>query len=64
MDNAKGGLMVCYQNGNVIWLNPETGVLVSKVELGQPINHEPLLKGGKMYFGGVDGTIHIVDQPK
>ena len=62
--DAKGGLMLCYQNGNVIWLNPETGVLVSKVELGQPINHEPLFKGGKMYFGGVDGTIHIVDQPK
>ena len=62
--NANGRLMLCYQNGNVVWLAAETGKLISKVDLGQPINHRPLLKGDKMYFGGMDGTIHIVDQPK
>ncbi|MDA7906306.1 PQQ-binding-like beta-propeller repeat protein [Mariniblastus sp.] len=62
--NTNGRLMLCFQNGNVVWLDPETGKLVSQIDLGQPINHRPLLKGGKMYFGGLDGTIHIVDQPK
>ncbi len=64
IENANGGLMLCYQSGNVVLLAPETGELISKVDLGQPINHQPLLKDNKMYFGGLDGTIHIVDQPK
>ena len=56
--------MLCYQNGKVVWLAPETGKAVSEIDLGQPINHRPLFKGDKMYFGGMDGTIHIVDQAK
>ncbi len=63
-DGVKGGLMLCYQNGNIVWLDPKTGKPVSKVSLGQPINHQPLLKDNKMYFGGLDGTVHIIDQPK
>ena len=62
--NVNGWLMLCYQNGKVVWLAPETGKAVSEIDLGQPINHRPLFKGDKMYFGGMDGTIHIVDQAK
>ncbi|MFT7630033.1 MAG: outer membrane protein assembly factor BamB, partial [Mariniblastus sp.] len=57
-------LMVCFQNGKVNFIDPGTGQVGRIFDLGQPIIHEPLRSGNKMYFGGVDGTVHVVDLNK
>ena len=54
-------LMIGFQSGLLVWLNPATGEAVNQQHLGQPIDGTPLLKDGRLYFGGMDGTVHEVD---
>ena len=54
-------LMICYRNGKIDLLDPETGKTGSQFDIGQPIIHRPLRVGNKMYCGGMDGTVHVVD---
>lgn len=57
-------LMLCFRNGKVNLVDPLTGKTGSEFDIGQPIIHKPLRAGQKMYFGGMDGTVHVVDLSK
>lgn len=61
---AGASLRLVYQNGLVSLLDQATGQTTSSIELGQPINHRPLSVGGKVYFSGLDGTIHVYNPQK
>lgn len=54
-------IMLGFQNGLLVWLDPATGKVANQKNLGQPINGMPLLRDNKLYFGGLDGTVHEVD---
>lgn len=54
-------LMITLGSGLVVLLNSDTGDLVSRFDLGQPIIHEPFRTGQQMYASGRDGTIHVID---
>jgi outer membrane protein assembly factor BamB/TolA-binding protein len=54
-------IMLGFQNGLLVWLDPATGNVVNQRDLGQPISGIPLLWQNKLYFGGLDGTVHEVD---
>lgn len=54
-------IMLGFQNGLLVWLDPATGKVANQKSLGQPINGMPLLRDNKLYFGGLDGTVHEVD---
>ena len=54
-------LMICFQNGIVNLIDPGTGEPMMEFDVGQPILHRPFRDGQKMYFGGMDGTVHVVD---
>lgn len=56
-----GQLMLCFQNGKIDFLDSESGQSVRQFDLGKPILHAPLRDGQKMYFGGMDGTVLVVD---
>ena len=54
-------IILGFQNGLLVWLDPANGNVANQVELGQPIKGTPLLLQNKLYFGGLDGTVHEVD---
>ncbi len=54
-------LMVTLQTGDFKMLNPSSGETINQFSVGQPINHRPLIVQQKMYVGGMDGTLHVVD---
>jgi outer membrane protein assembly factor BamB len=54
-------IMLGFQSGMLVWLDPATGKVVNQKNLGQPIKGLPLLRDNKLYFGGLDGTVHEVD---
>ena len=56
-----GQIMLGFQNGLLVWLDPATGNISNQKDLGQPIEGIPMLKDNKLYFGGLDGTVHEVD---
>ena len=56
-----GQIMLGFQNGLLVWLDPASGKATNQKELGQPIKGTPLLWKNKLYFGGLDGTVHEVD---
>ena len=53
--------MICFSSGNIHLLDPDTGQDVTSFDVGQPVTHRPFREGDKMYFGGLDGTVHVVD---
>ncbi len=61
---AGSQLMLCFRNGSVHLVDPATGKTGYEFEIGQPIIHKPLRASQKMYFGGMDGTVHVVDLNK
>ena len=56
-----GQIMLGFQNGILVWIDPATGKVSNQKDLGQPINGLPLLRQNKLYFSGLDGTVHEVD---
>jgi outer membrane protein assembly factor BamB len=57
-------VMLCFRNGKVQLIDPATGKPGTEFDLGQPIIHKPLRAAGKMYFSGLDGTVHVADLNK
>ena len=57
-------LMLAFRSGIVDFVDPTSGKSVNRIDVGQPIIHEPLFQGQKMYFEGMDGTIHVIDISK
>lgn len=54
-------LMLCYRKGKINLLDPATGKTGTEIDVQQPIIHRPLRVGQKMYCGGLDGTVHVID---
>ncbi len=57
---ANGSIRLCFEKGTVQDIGPN-GDIVRTVELGQPITHEPVIRGDQMIFTAVDGSLLIVD---
>ena len=53
-----------FRSGKVFLVDPISGAVSNQFDLGQPINHQPLVEGGTAYFGGFDGTIHVTELPQ
>jgi len=59
-----GQLMLCLKSGKVDFVNPATGERSSGFDLRQPIVGLPATIGEQMFFGGSDGTVHVIDVPR
>ena len=59
-DNG-GNIVLTFRSGRMVTINAGTGEPASNMELGQPIIHRPLVVGDKVYFAGLDGTLHITN---
>ena len=56
-----GQLAVVRQNGNISFLDPASGKeQANGLQLGQPIVHRPTFADGKVFFSGIDGTVHVL----
>ena len=55
-----GQLALILQNGEINFLDPSSGDEVRKTSLGQPIVHPPTFADGKVFFSGMDGTVHVL----
>ena len=53
-------LALVLQNGKVIFVDAASGQDVNTTDLGQPIVHEPTFADGKVFFSGMDGTVHVM----
>ena len=49
------------QSGRIIFIDDETGKETDVIDLGQPIVHAPTFANGKVYFSGMDGTVHVLN---
>jgi outer membrane protein assembly factor BamB len=54
----RGKIAFAFQNGKVVWLDPETGQEANSILLGQPVSGISFVDN-KLYFGGSDGTVHV-----
>ena len=41
-------------------MDRETGNDADLIDLGQPIVHRPTITDGKVFFSGMDGTVHVL----
>ncbi|MEM7455779.1 MAG: PQQ-binding-like beta-propeller repeat protein [Planctomycetota bacterium] len=58
---VRGSSIMCsFQDGQIMMLNDSDGTVTSSMDLGEPIVHGPVEAGGKIYFSGMDGTIHVI----
>ena len=57
---TEAGTLVTFENGQFLTLNPADGSEVKSVSLNEPISGTPVLDSGKIYVGGLDGTVHVV----
>lgn len=55
---AENGLMIAFETGLVVVVNPATGELVSSIDIRQPISGTPVRLGDAWYVPGADGTVH------
>jgi outer membrane protein assembly factor BamB len=53
-------LALILQNGTINFLDPASGNEAGKKELGQPVVHPPTFADGKIFFSGMDGTVHVI----
>ena len=58
---VNGTVMLTFQDGKVEMVNAENGSNAYAVELMQPVSGPPATDGQKLYVGGMDGTVHVVN---
>jgi outer membrane protein assembly factor BamB/TolA-binding protein len=56
-----GRMALVLQSGRIIFIDDETGKETDVIDLGQPIVHAPTFANGKVYFSGMDGTVHVLN---
>lgn len=54
-----GDVAFSLATGSVIFVNPDSGDVNSKVEFGEPVWTKPLVRDNQVYVGGADGTILV-----
>lgn len=54
----RGKIAIAFQDGQVVWVNPEDGKAANSVQLGQPISGVSFADN-KLLFGGLDGTVQV-----
>ena len=57
-------ISLVFRSGKLFDLDANSGQVASEIDLGQPVIHAPLIDGGKAYFSGYDGTIHVTQLPQ
>ena len=55
-----GQLALVLQSGKVVFMDRKTGNDSNLIDLGQPIVHPPTITDGKVFFSGMDGTVHVL----
>ncbi|QEG20633.1 outer membrane protein assembly factor BamB family protein [Mariniblastus fucicola] len=58
---VSGQLVLVLQNGKVMFLDAASGDDVNVIDLGQPIVQAPTFADGKVFFSGMDGTVHVLN---
>ncbi len=58
---VNGSLMMAFESGRVLAVNPDSGEVTGSRDLGQPITHPPVEMGGQLFVAGADGTLHRLD---
>ncbi len=61
---SRGAIVAGSSSGGVYRLAPDTGKILSEVRLGQPLSVGPQRWHERLLFGGSDGTLHLVAEPK
>ena len=56
-----GQLALVLQNGKIKFLDAMSGDDANEIDLGQPIVHVPTFADGKVFFSGMDGTVHVLN---
>ena len=54
------GILLAFENGQCVTLSQSDGSETRNVSLNQPITGTPVVGSGQVYFGGLDGTVHVV----
>ncbi|MGI9516822.1 MAG: PQQ-binding-like beta-propeller repeat protein [Pirellulaceae bacterium] len=57
-----GQIMMAFESGRVLAVDPASGDVTNSWDLGQPISHPPVELAGQLYVAGADGTLHRLDQ--
>lgn len=52
------GLLIAYETGLIVVVNPDSGEIVSSLDIRQPISGAPVRLGNAWYVPGADGTVH------
>lgn len=55
------GLVLAYESGLLVSLDPESGVINSSIDLGQGLSGAPVKSGDAWFVPGVDGTLHRIE---
>ena len=58
-----GKYLLTFESGRVESLDPESGAVSGKLDLAQPLHGPAAVIANKVYVGGKDGTLHVVDRP-
>ncbi len=55
-----GQLALILQSGKVLFVDRASGKDANQINIGQPIVHAPTFADGKVFFSGMDGTVHVL----
>lgn len=55
-----GQLALVLQSGKVVFIDRSNGNDANLIDLEQPIVHPPTIVDGKVFFSGMDGTVHVL----
>ena len=58
-----GRLLITMSGGNVVAVDPQSGAVAGRIEIGQPLSAAPLSIGNKLLVPGAEGVLYIVDAP-
>jgi len=61
---SRGAIVAGSTMGTIYRLAPDTGKVLSQIQLGQPLAVGPQRWHERLLFGGSDGTLHLVAEPK
>ena len=58
--SISGETALIFQSGKVLFLDGASGEESKQMDIGQPIVHAPTFADGKVFFSGMDGTVHVL----
>ncbi len=56
-----GGMLLAFESGLLVMLDPESGAVNSSIDLGQGLSGAPVRLGDAYFVPGMDGTLHRIE---